>query len=72
MQTLIHFDMNIVDGTDKAGNLLMPYGVDTVLTIPGSLGFENEMESIQTLSKHHLIVEVLLAFTGQSSRKRLV
>ena len=42
-----YFDLNIIDGTDKAGNLLIPYGVDTVFTIPGSLGLENEMESIQ-------------------------
>ena len=42
-----YFDLNIIDGTDKAGNLLIQYGVDTVFTIPGSLGLENEMESIQ-------------------------
>ena len=42
-----YFDLNIIDGTDKAGNLLIPYGADTVFTIPGSLGLENEMESIQ-------------------------
>ena len=42
-----YFDLNIIDGTDKAGNLLIPYGVDTVFSIPGSLGIENAMESIQ-------------------------
>ena len=42
-----YFDLNIIDGTDKAGNLLIPYGVDTVFSIPGSLGIENTMESIQ-------------------------
>ena len=40
------FDLSIVEGTDKAGNLLIPYGVDSVFSIPGSLGIENEMESI--------------------------
>ena len=41
------FDLNIIDGTDKAGNLLIPYGIDSVFSIPGSLGIENEIQSIQ-------------------------
>ena len=41
------FDLNIIEGTDKAGNLLIPFGVDSVFSIPGSLGIENAMESIQ-------------------------
>ena len=40
------FDLNIIEGTDKAGNLLIPFGVDSVFSIPGSLGIENAIESI--------------------------
>ena len=41
------FDLNTINGTDKAGNLLIPFGVDSAFSIPGSLGLENAMESIQ-------------------------
>lgn len=63
-----YFDLNIIDGTDKAGNLLIPYGADTVFTIPGSLGFENEMESI------HLYPNIIssggfIGFTGNIEEK---
>ena len=29
-----YFDVNITDGTDKAGNPMIPYGVDTVFSFP--------------------------------------
>ena len=62
-----YFDLNIIDGTDKAGNPMIPYGADTVFSIPGSLGLEtkkNQSDFIQIL--YHR--EVLLALQAISRK----
>ena len=58
-----YFDVNITDGTDKAGNPMIPYGVDTVFSIPSSLGLENNKESIR-LHPNIISSGGFIGFTG--------